>query len=164
MLVKEGCKATVLRAAKWDRANRGLFHGDEIYRKIKVSFSEVKTKQFKFPAIFRKSFYSNVLHRKIELEVTVEALRAIDLAKGFDNYILNTPPEILKSKKGEILKAEMQDAIIKRNIMAFCIQQRWKPRTYTCKQDGTLKMENNLKNELEIDKSCNTQAETIKEI
>jgi ribosomal protein L28 len=56
------------------------------------------------PNTHDKSFYSEILKRKIDIEVTTKALRCIRKYGGFDNYLLLTKPENLDSLYGEYLR------------------------------------------------------------
>ena len=96
---ERGHKHTI--AAKSGRANRGLFHGEDWHKKVVASFAENKSKVAVKPNAHRRSFYSEILHKKITLKITTEALRQIEKLKGFDNYIMETPDRTLNSLKGE---------------------------------------------------------------
>lgn len=60
------------------------------------------------PANFRKDFHSDALNSTIfNLRVTGSALYQMDDKGGFDNYILRTPPEELRSATGEKMREVM---------------------------------------------------------
>ncbi len=52
-------------------------------------------------------FYSEILQRKLELNVTTKALRCMRKSGSFDNYILLTRTEDLDSLYGEYLRKLM---------------------------------------------------------
>lgn len=63
------------------------------------------TKRFIKPANFRKDFESEALNATIyNLRVSSNALYSIDDAGGFDNYILRSPPQELRSNTGEKMR------------------------------------------------------------
>ena len=67
-----------------------------------------RTKRTWKPNVQRKKYYSQVLEQTLQLNFTTHALRCIDKAGGFDNYILNTKTSKLKSRKANELKKLMQ--------------------------------------------------------
>lgn len=77
------------------RAKKGLFHGKHIQFGNNVSHSERKTRRTFKPNIQKVSLFSDVLDRKLRLNVTTKALRCIDKAGGLDNYLLGTSPKKL---------------------------------------------------------------------
>jgi len=67
------------------------------------------TKKQLEPLWYRKDFASDELNTTIHnLRVTPSALYGMDDAGGFDNYILRTPPEELRSATGEKMKEVMK--------------------------------------------------------
>lgn len=86
------------------KAQRGLFHGQKISSKIKSCFSDKKTTIRINPNIFKKTYFSEILQKKIKLNVTSKTFRTIDKYGGFDNYILLTKPEKMDSLFGEFLR------------------------------------------------------------
>ena len=68
----------------------------------------VWSRRYLKPLWFRKDFYSNALNTSIyNLRVTSSALYSMDDAGGFDNYIMRTPPEELRSATGEKMREVM---------------------------------------------------------
>merc|ERR1719201_2912508 len=80
----------------------GLYGDDDYKSYTRVSlWGDYHSKKVK-PQIVKKDFRSSALNTTIyNLNVTPAALYAMDDAGGFDNYILNTPPEDLRSCTGE---------------------------------------------------------------
>lgn len=70
------------------------------------------------PNVHPASYMSDILGRKIKLRMTMKARRCIDKAYGFDNYILNTKPQLLggEGSVGMQLQAEMR-AVLKEQKM-----------------------------------------------
>ncbi|GAB68019.1 hypothetical protein PCYB_125850 [Plasmodium cynomolgi strain B] len=84
----------------------GLYHDEDYNYYTKVSYSLKKTRIKLKPNVFKKHIVSNILNTIIpNVKVTTSALHAMDDAGGFDNYILRTPPEELRSNFGEKLKS-----------------------------------------------------------
>lgn len=66
------------------------------------------SKKFKEPMKYKKDFSSDALNTTIHnLRITPSALYSMDDAGGFDNYILRTPPEELRSATGEKMREVM---------------------------------------------------------
>merc|ERR1712039_736356 len=64
--------------------------------------------KYLYPNHSRKDFQSEALNTTIHnLRVTPSALYSMDDAGGFDNYILRTPPEELRSATGEKMRDVM---------------------------------------------------------
>lgn len=59
------------------------------------------------PNVQKKTYYSNILGVYLPLRVTTAAMRWIDKAGGFDNYIYHTPEKKLSSELGMALKKRM---------------------------------------------------------
>ncbi len=59
------------------------------------------------PNTFDKALYSEILGKKINIEVSTKALRCMRKYGGFDNYILLTKPSKMDSMYGEYLRALM---------------------------------------------------------
>lgn len=96
------------------RAHRGLYAGKQLYMGYKVTDDKktpTKNPRTWKPNVVSKRFTSEVLGRELKLKVTTGALRWIDKAGGFDNYILNTSDEKLDSRLGSALKREMQNVL-----------------------------------------------------
>jgi large subunit ribosomal protein L28 len=66
------------------------------------------TRKTIYPLNYRKDFHSENLNTTIHnLRVTPSALYTMDDAGGFDNYIMRTPPEELRSATGEKMREVM---------------------------------------------------------
>jgi large subunit ribosomal protein L28 len=77
-----------------------------------VSFSQRKTRRVWKVNEQRKSFYSDVLGKKLSINVTTHALRCIDKAGGLDNYILKSKERRLHdSDLAMSLRKEMRKAL-----------------------------------------------------
>mmetsp|Transcript_7568 Transcript_7568/g.8607 ORF Transcript_7568/g.8607 Transcript_7568/m.8607 type:complete len:146 (+) Transcript_7568:85-522(+) len=82
------------------RAKRGLYHQKHIQFGNTVSHSHHKERRTWKPNVFKKRFRSDLLKETIQVQVTTSALRCIDKAGGFDNYLLNTRPKWLGPSDG----------------------------------------------------------------
>lgn len=67
-----------------------------------------RTKRFWYPNVSEKEIYSDILDEKIKTTFTAKALREIDNAGGFDNYIMRTPDKVLCSNFAIELKRQME--------------------------------------------------------
>ena len=63
------------------------------------------------PHVLKRKFYSEVLEQELKITVSVKALRCIDEAGGFDNYIINTHERTLDSKLAIDLKKLMTSVL-----------------------------------------------------
>lgn len=82
-----------------------LWHNDDFNYYTKKTWSGNWNKRFNTPLSYRKDFQSRLLNTTIpNLRVTPSALYAMDDMGGFDNYILRTPPEELRSNCGEKMR------------------------------------------------------------
>ncbi|KAK2198191.1 bifunctional Ribosomal protein L28-L24/L28p-like [Babesia duncani] len=89
-------------------SQQGLYHDEDFNYYTKVSFSLHKKRIKLKPNVFRKDFTSRLLNCTLKnVKCTTSALHAITDQGGFDKYILNTPPEHLRSKFGETLREVM---------------------------------------------------------
>ena len=59
------------------------------------------------PNVQKKTYYSDILGVHLKLRMTTAAMRWIDKAGGFDNYIYHTPEKKLASELGMALKKRM---------------------------------------------------------
>jgi len=85
-----------------------LWHGDDFNYYSKVHPNNWNKRRKVKPGAYRKDFESEALNSTIfNLRVTASALYAMDDAGGFDNYILRTPPEELRSATGEKMRDVM---------------------------------------------------------
>ncbi|KNC36496.1 hypothetical protein PFLG_01549 [Plasmodium falciparum RAJ116] len=103
----------------------GLYHDEDYNYYTKVSYSLKKTRIKLKPNVFKKHIVSNELNTIIpNVRLTTSALHAMDDAGGFDNYILRTPPEELRSNLGEKLRNVMYFYMSHPNIRSFSLP--WK--------------------------------------
>mmetsp|Transcript_11510 Transcript_11510/g.26203 ORF Transcript_11510/g.26203 Transcript_11510/m.26203 type:complete len:282 (+) Transcript_11510:85-930(+) len=85
-----------------------LFHDDDFKRYVKMRPNMKWKRRHLSPNAFKKDFQSEALNTTIyNLRVTPSALYAMDDAGSFDNYILRTPPEELRSATGEKMREVM---------------------------------------------------------
>jgi len=83
----------------------GLYHDEDFNYHTKVSFSLRKTRRKLKPNVFKKDFHSEKLGTTVKnLRVTTSALHSMDDVGGFDEYILRTSPEELRSNTGEKMR------------------------------------------------------------
>ena len=75
-----------------------------------------RTKKVWYPNVQRHTYYSSILGVNFDIRVTTQAMRCIDKAGGFDNYIYHTPTQKLKSKLGDYLKEEMKNEVKTRGL------------------------------------------------
>eukprot|EP00389_Voromonas_pontica_P012166 GDKH01018658.1.p1 GENE.GDKH01018658.1~~GDKH01018658.1.p1 ORF type:complete len:288 (-),score=36.63 GDKH01018658.1:155-1018(-) len=87
----------------------GLYHNEDFNYVTKVrSLMLCKDRKKYSPRVFRKDISSDALNTTVMgLRVTTSALHAIDDMGGFDNYILRTPPQELRSNMGEKMRTLM---------------------------------------------------------
>eukprot|EP00038_Savillea_parva_P020162 m.30565 g.30565 ORF g.30565 m.30565 type:complete len:206 (-) comp4722_c0_seq2:134-751(-) len=108
--------ASILRgSARPNRADRGIYAGRTISFGNKITPPKSghtggpkRTQRRWLPNVQTKRVTSNVLGRTMRIRFTTHALRCIDKAGGFDNYILNTKDAKLDSDLAVSLKREMQ--------------------------------------------------------
>mmetsp|Transcript_126581 Transcript_126581/g.300672 ORF Transcript_126581/g.300672 Transcript_126581/m.300672 type:complete len:282 (-) Transcript_126581:53-898(-) len=83
--------------------------GDDDYKAYTVKrWSGRWTRRKMNPLTFKKDFQSDALNSTIyNLRVSGPALYSMDDAGGFDNYILRTPPQDLRSTTGEKMREVM---------------------------------------------------------
>ena len=79
--------------------------------KLHDSISLSRTKRVWKPNIVRKTYYSEVLEQKMRFQFSTHALRCIDKAGGFDNYIINTKEKWLHSRTAIELKHLMFEVL-----------------------------------------------------
>ncbi|KAH8827145.1 50S ribosomal protein L24 [Flagelloscypha sp. PMI_526] len=77
------------------RAQEGLFHGRMKQYGNNVPFSKKKTRRTWQPNVQPKHLWSHILERKISMKVTTRALRTMKKYGSLDNYLLNTPSNLL---------------------------------------------------------------------
>mmetsp|Transcript_30210 Transcript_30210/g.45524 ORF Transcript_30210/g.45524 Transcript_30210/m.45524 type:complete len:282 (-) Transcript_30210:229-1074(-) len=85
-----------------------LWHSDDYNNYANKKWSGRWNRRKLTPTNFRKDFESEALNSTIyNLRVTGSALYAMDDAGGFDDYILRTPPEEMRSATGEKMREVM---------------------------------------------------------
>ena len=89
------------------RSQRGLFHGAKERSGERTCFSEKKSKHLFKPNVFKKMYYSEILERSFEIDVSTTAIKSIRSHGGFDNYILLCKPQQMQSMYGEYLRRLM---------------------------------------------------------
>ncbi|AFZ81073.1 hypothetical protein BEWA_004810 [Theileria equi strain WA] len=103
----------------------GLYHDEDYNYYTKVAYSLQKTRIKLKPNVFKKDFESHMLNTTVpNVRVTTSALHAITEEGGFDNYILNTTPEQLRSQLGERLRSVFY--FYKQNPEFRKLQMPWK--------------------------------------
>ncbi|EDO06321.1 hypothetical protein BBOV_II003660 [Babesia bovis T2Bo] len=84
----------------------GLYHDEDFNYYSKVAFSLKRTRVKLRPNVVKKDIESELLNSTLtNVRVTTSAIHAMTSAGGFDNYILNTPPEQLRSQLGERMRS-----------------------------------------------------------
>lgn len=70
-----------------------------------------------FPTLQKSVLYSEILDKHFEIVVTPRTLRLIDQHFGFDNYILETPPQDLKSLLGLKIKRSLLLTLARKDFL-----------------------------------------------
>ena len=85
-----------------------LWHDDDFMTHYKVSqWNQIYRKKIA-PQTFRRDFESKDLNTTIHnLRVTPSTIYAMDDKGGFDDYIMRTPPQDMRSNAGERMRALM---------------------------------------------------------
>ncbi|XP_015767427.1 PREDICTED: 50S ribosomal protein L28-like isoform X2 [Acropora digitifera] len=94
-----------------EQVHQGIFHGKGYMYGHETTFSGKKTKRVWKPNVVRKTYYSEVLEQKMRFQFSTHALRCIDKAGGFDNYIINTKEKWLHSRTAIELKRLMFEVL-----------------------------------------------------
>jgi large subunit ribosomal protein L28 len=86
----------------------GLWHGDDFNAYWNVSaFNTIFRKRTK-PFVISKDFHSDKLGSTVRnLRITPSAMYGMDDRGGFDEYVMRTPPEELRSNSGERMRSLM---------------------------------------------------------
>ncbi|XP_031575442.1 uncharacterized protein LOC116309048 [Actinia tenebrosa] len=105
----------ILQKAIPKRAHTGIYAGKGIMMGHVETFSGKKTKRSWKPNVQRKKYYSEVLEKTVSYNFTTHAMRCIDKAGGFDNYILNTKDSKLHSRAAIDLKKLMNKVLVCKN-------------------------------------------------
>jgi len=97
-----------------------LWGADDYNYNTKKVWSGRYSRKKRTPLNYRKDFHSELLNTTIyNLRVTSSALYAMDDAGGFDNYIMRTPPQELRSATGEKMRQVMQFYIQNPHVKAW---------------------------------------------
>jgi len=98
----------------------GLLGGDDYGKFTRKTWTLRWNKKTIKPNRYKKDFYSEALGTTIfNLNVSSRALYCMDDAGGFDNYILRTPPEELRSATGEKMREVMQFYMQRPDVKAW---------------------------------------------
>lgn len=97
-----------------------LWGSDDFNYKTRKRWSGRWTKKFLEPKNYKKDFASDALNTTVHnLRVTPSALYAMDDAGGFDDYILRTSPEELRSATGEKMREVMYFYMMNPEVKAW---------------------------------------------
>lgn len=100
-------------------SDMGLWGGESFifgYRKRKNRKLKPSVPYIWKPRLFKKTLYSEILDRWMQITVTRRTLDLIDENYGFDYYILKTDEIDLRSKLGMRLKREMLTTLAKKSM------------------------------------------------
>nr|CAG4648958.1 EOG090X0GHI [Polyphemus pediculus] len=98
--------------------DEGLWGGETIVRGfLKRHPLRRRVPHFWFPSLQKNVLYSEILDKHLEIVVTPRTLRLIDQHYGFDRYILETPPQDLKSLLGIRLKRTLLLALVRKDFL-----------------------------------------------
>jgi large subunit ribosomal protein L28 len=75
-----------------------------------VSHSNIKTKSTAQPNVQKKRIFSRVLNQMVRLQIATSAIRDMEHAGGFDNYLLNSDDTKL-SKRAMAVKLRIKKKI-----------------------------------------------------
>lgn len=99
-----------------------LWHNDDFNAYWKLSAFNTIYRKKTSPFTTRKEFKSDKLNSTVAgMRVTPSALYAIDDKGGFDDYILRTPPEELRSNTGEKMRRLMYYYMDKPDVRAWSL-------------------------------------------
>lgn len=99
-------------------ADEGLWGGEgwiSGYRYANNDKLSARVKSLWRPQLFTRQLYSEILDKTFPIAVTMRTLDLIDVAYGFDFYILKTPQRDLHSKLGMELKRAMLMRLAKKD-------------------------------------------------
>eukprot|EP00009_Paramoeba_aestuarina_P008718 CAMPEP_0201521302 /NCGR_PEP_ID=MMETSP0161_2-20130828/14341_1 /ASSEMBLY_ACC=CAM_ASM_000251 /TAXON_ID=180227 /ORGANISM="Neoparamoeba aestuarina, Strain SoJaBio B1-5/56/2" /LENGTH=190 /DNA_ID=CAMNT_0047919917 /DNA_START=81 /DNA_END=653 /DNA_ORIENTATION=- len=92
------------------RARRGIWLGKKILTGNNVSFSEKKTRRRWLPNVHTHKYYSFILNREMDIEVTSKAMRTIDKYGGIDPFIMYSKKKLLEDSDVALgLRKEMEE-------------------------------------------------------
>jgi len=99
--------------------DNGLWGGEAVVKGfIKRHPLRRRVAHFWFPHLQKSVFYSEILDQRFEIVVTPRTLRLVDQHFGFDNYILETAPQDLKSLLGLKIKRTLLLALARKDFLA----------------------------------------------
>ena len=75
-----------------------------------VSHSNIKTKSTAQPNVQKKRIFSRTLNQMVRLQIATSAIRDMEHAGGFDNFLLNSDDAKL-SKRAMAIKARLKKKI-----------------------------------------------------
>lgn len=90
-----------------ERSQKGLLHGKQPKTGLQTCFSEKKSIRWWKVNVHEKYLYSEILKKKIRIQMSSKTLKTIDKYGGFDNYVLLTKPKNMDSLFGEYLRKLM---------------------------------------------------------
>ncbi|KAK2725616.1 hypothetical protein QYM36_000200 [Artemia franciscana] len=97
--------------------DEGLWGGEGVIQGFKKRHPKVRRfSHFWVPTLYKRVVYSEILDKRYEVTCTLRFLELVDKHYGFDNYILETPPQDLKSVLALKFKREMLVALANENI------------------------------------------------
>ncbi|MBH70929.1 MAG: 50S ribosomal protein L28 [Alphaproteobacteria bacterium MarineAlpha6_Bin6] len=70
-----------------------------------VSHAHNKTKRNFLPNLQKKSIFSDILNQMVRLKISTKAIKSIEIAGGFDKYIVSLPNNKLSVKALKLKKA-----------------------------------------------------------
>ena len=82
--------------------------GKKVMSGNNVSHAKNKTKRKFLPNLHNASFYSEILGKKIKMQVTSKGIKTVEKNGGIDNYILG-----LKNSKLNLETKKLKKAILK---------------------------------------------------
>jgi len=99
--------------------DNGLWGGEAVVKGfIKRHPLRRRVAHFWFPTLQKAVFYSEILDKHFEIVVTPRTLRLVDQHYGFDSYILETPPQDLKSLLGLRIKRTLLLALARKDFLS----------------------------------------------
>ena len=87
-----------------NRYHRGLFHTQTHAQRRQRCFSMKYSLQTMKPNVNRKTLYSDVFKMAFRTYISTKARKCIIKAGSFDNYLLNTKPQLIDSRYGLYLR------------------------------------------------------------
>ena len=85
--------------------HRGLYHLKSHAQRRQRCFSMKYSIQTMKPNVKRKNLHSDILDMSFSLWISTKARKCIMKAGSFDNYLLNTKPEVIDSRMGLYMRS-----------------------------------------------------------